>query len=67
MSFTISLAHIDFMEETGKSLKQVITLQLLIQSGAGSLVAKLCPTLSTPWKEEPGGLQSMGSQRVGHN
>ena len=20
-----------------------------------------------PWKEEPGGLQSMGSQRVGHN
>ena len=21
----------------------------------------------TPWTEEPGGLQSMGSQRVGHN
>ena len=21
----------------------------------------------TPWKEEPGGLQSMGSQRVGHD
>ena len=21
----------------------------------------------TPWREEPGGLQSMGSQRVGHN
>ena len=20
-----------------------------------------------PWKEEPGGLQSLGSQRVGHN
>ena len=20
-----------------------------------------------PWKEEPGGLESMGSQRVGHN
>ena len=20
-----------------------------------------------PWKEEPGGLQSIGSQRVGHN
>ena len=20
-----------------------------------------------PWREEPGGLQSMGSQRVGHN
>ena len=22
---------------------------------------------SIPWMEEPGGLQSMGSQRVGHN
>ena len=21
----------------------------------------------TPWKEKPGGLQSMGSQRVGHD
>ena len=21
----------------------------------------------TPWTEEPGGLQSMGSQRIGHN
>ena len=21
----------------------------------------------SPWKEEPGGLQSMGSQRVGHD
>ena len=24
-------------------------------------------TLSIPWAEEPGSLQSMGSQRVGHN
>ena len=23
--------------------------------------------LKIPWTEEPGGLQSMGSQRVGHN
>ena len=23
--------------------------------------------LGIPWTEEPGGLQSMGSQRVGHN
>ena len=23
--------------------------------------------LRIPWTEEPGGLQSMGSQRVGHN
>ena len=25
------------------------------------------PAWRIPWTEEPGGLQSMGSQRVGHN
>ena len=25
------------------------------------------PGQESPWTEEPGGLQSMGSQRVGHN
>ena len=25
------------------------------------------PLWKVPWTEEPGGLQSMGSQRVGHN
>ena len=25
------------------------------------------PSWSIPWTEEPGGLQSMGSQRVGHH
>ena len=25
------------------------------------------PAWKVPWTEEPGGLQSMGSQRVGHN
>ena len=25
------------------------------------------PACRTPWTEEPGGLQSMGSQRVGHD
>ena len=25
------------------------------------------PAWRTPWTEEPGGLQSMGSQGVGHN
>ena len=25
------------------------------------------PAREIPWTEEPGGLQSMGSQRVGHN
>ena len=26
-----------------------------------------CSCLEIPWTEEPGGLQSMGSQTVGHN
>ena len=32
-------------------------------------MAILCSTLAwrIPWKEEPGELQSIGSQRVGHN
>ena len=29
----------------------------------GGLVAKLCPTLVTPWTEEPRKLQSMGFPR----
>ena len=32
-------------------------------------MATHCSTLAwrIPWREEPGGLQSMGLQRVGHN
>ena len=30
---------------------------------AGSLVAKSCPTLATPWIEEPGRLHSVGFSR----
>ena len=30
-------------------------------------VAQSGPTLATPWTEEPGKLQSMGSLRVGHD
>ena len=39
----------------------------------GAVVEKEMPTHCSipawriPWTEEPGGLQSMGSQRVGHN
>ena len=41
--------------------------------GWGDLLEKVMATHSSilawkiPWTEEPGGLQSMGSQRVGHN
>ena len=31
--------------------------------GGGGLVAESCPTLGTPWTEEPGRLQSMGFSR----
>ena len=34
--------------------------------GHGNPLQYSCPRES-PWTEEPGGLQSMGSQRVGHN
>ena len=33
--------------------------------GNGKLLQYSC--LGNPWTEEPGGLQSMGSQRVGHD
>ena len=33
--------------------------------GHGNLLQYSC--LEVPWTEEPGGLQSMGSQRVGHD
>ena len=34
-----------------------------LNCGLGGLVAKLCPTLATPWTEEAGRLQSMGFSR----
>ena len=35
--------------------------------GNGSPLQCSCLEKESPWAEEPGGLQSMGSQRVGHN
>ena len=39
------------------------------QSKAEKAMAPHCSTLAwkIPWTEEPGGLQAMGSQRVGHD
>ena len=37
---------------------------LALKEGMGTHSSVLAH--STPWTEEPGGLQSMGSQRVGH-
>ena len=33
----------------------------------GMAVHSIIPAWRNPWTEEPGGLQSMDSQRVGHN
>ena len=33
----------------------------------GKAICSSIPALRIPWTEEPGGLQSMGLQRVGHN
>ena len=35
--------------------------------GEGNATHSSIPTWRIPWAEEPGGLQSMGLQRVGHD
>ena len=35
--------------------------------GHGNPLQYSCLEKESPWTEEPGGLQSMGSQRVGHD
>ena len=47
-------------------------IEMLVQSWEDPLEKKMATYSSIlawriPWTEEPGGLQSMGSQRVGHN
>ena len=44
-----------------RSLGQEDPLEKEMATNSGILVWRI------PWTEEPGGLQSMGSQRVGHN
>ena len=50
------------MQETQlRSLDQEDPLEKTMAPHSSTLAWKI------PWMEEPGGLQSMGSQRVGHN
>ena len=65
-----------FTEAPECSLEACLNLQVLIFGLKASLVLKsekaMAPHSSTlawkiPWMEEPGGLQSMGSHRVGHD
>ena len=44
-----------------KSYDEILKLLSLMETHSSSLAWRI------PWTKEPGGLQSMGSQRVGHN
>ena len=53
--------YIKTQETQVRSLGQEDALEKEMATHSSILVWKI------PWTEEPGGLQSMGSQRVGHN
>ena len=54
--------HLPTMQETQvRSLGREDPLEKEMATHSSTLVWKI------PWTEEPGGLQSMGSQRVGHD
>ena len=54
--------HLPAMRETWvRSLGQEDALEKEMETHSGTLAGKI------PWTEEPGGLQSMGSLRVGHD
>jgi len=57
-----TVKHLPAMQETWvQSLGQEDPLEKEMATHSSTLAWKI------PWMEEPGGLQSMGSQRVGHN
>ena len=56
------VTHLPIMQETlVQSLCQEDPLEKEMATHSGTLAWRM------PWMEEPGKLQSMGSQRVGHN
>ena len=56
------LKHLPLIRETWvQSLGQEDPLEKEMATHSGILTWRI------PWTEEPGGLQSMGSQRVGHD
>ena len=44
-----------------------ICVYIYRSSGEGMAIHSCILAWKIPWREEPGGLQSMGSQRIGHN
>ena len=58
----LSAKHLSAMQKTWvPSVGQEDPLEKEMAAHSSTLAWKI------PWMEEPGGLQSMGSQRVGHN
>ena len=60
------------MAQTVKSLPTMWETQVRFLGWEDALKKEMATHSSTlawkiPWTEEPGGLQSVGSQRVGHN
>ena len=57
------------IERSSNSRNECLDLyrSLLLQPGEGNGTPLQYSCLENPWTEEPGGLQSMGSQRVGHD
>ena len=55
------IKHLPTIQETWiRSLGQEVPLEKEMATHSSTLAWKI------PWMEKPGGLQSMGSQRVGH-
>ena len=52
-----------------RSIVKLAFLSIIYSSGTEKAMAPHSSTLAwkIPWTEEPGGLQSMGSLRVGHD
>ena len=53
------------VQETQETWVQSLGWEDLLEEGMATHSSTL--TWGIPWTEEPGGLQSMGLQRVGHN
>ena len=53
------------MQETQETRVGSLDREELLEEGMATHATILAWRI--PWTEEPGGLQSMGSQRVGHN
>ena len=59
------IKNLPAMQETQETPVQSLSQEDLLEKGMATHSSIL--TWGIPWTEEPGGLQSMGSQRVKHN